>query len=419
MKVDHLRTQRDLEQAAGLVADSFASRHADLDRVFRHDFNSDSKLRNGAIRVIRRGGKVVSLIVIYEKTIRIGRSRLKMGGLGFVCSSPKYRGKGLASGCLAKTVTFMKSNGLHLSTLFGIDRFYERAGYVGCLPGYRLKVPVGEVVGASDSLLIQPAAQKDVGEMVGLYEMAAAGCPVSVVRTRETFTELLLRRRLLPSSPKGTVAVNLFREKSGRKALRGYVIWRDGNVWESAVAPGDRVAANGMLAWLRDRRKEALEKEIVLPHGACHPLTQHAMGLTHSMERSFSWTGGGMGRVIDVPRFLDVLQPELEARVNSAGMDGQCHLHFTVRDGHPAGMVAHRPEIVRHTLRMGGGHQFMLAHRPHYWLWVECSAQTLLQLALGSLPQASLPDLKVEGERNLMPVIFPESAPEMFVLDHF
>lgn len=419
MTVDYLRTQRDLDQAAALVADSFASRHADLDRVFRHDFNSDSGVKRGHIRVLRLGGQVVSLIVIYEKTVRIGRSRMRMGGLGFVCSNSKYRGKGLASKCLSRTVSYMKSNGFHLSTLFGIDRFYTRAGYVGCLPDYRLKVSVGEVGDAVDSLLIQSAALKDIGEMVGLYEAAAAGCPVSVVRTRETLKESLMRRRLLHPSPKGQPGVQLFREKAGRRALRGYVVWRDGNLWESAVAPGDQVAANCVLAWLRDRRKEALEKEIVLPHGTRHPLAQHAMRLSHSLERSFSWTGGGMGRVIDIPLFLDALQPELEARLNSAGMDGQCHIHFTVSDGHPVGAVAARPEVVRHTLRLGGGHQFMLAHRPHYWLRVECSAQTLLQLGLGALPLATLPDLKVEGEGNLLPVIFPESAPEIFMLDHF
>jgi hypothetical protein len=313
----------------------------------------------------------------------------------------------------------MKSNKFSLSTLFGIDRFYGRAGYVGCLPGYHVKVPVGEVCGVADSLLIRPAGLKDINEMVGLYEASAAGCPVSVVRTRQTLKESLLRRRLLHPSPPGQAAVHLFREKSGRRTLRGYVVWRDGNVWESAVAPGDQLAANSVLAWLRDRRKDALEKEIVLPHGPRHPLSQQAMRLNHTLERSFSWTGGGMGRVVDIPAFLDALQPELEARVNSAGMDGQCHVHLTVRDGHPEGVAAPRPEIVQHTLRLGAGHQFMLAHRPHYWLRVECSAQTLLQLALGCLPLATLTDLKVDGERSLLPVLFPESAPEIFPLDHF
>jgi predicted N-acetyltransferase YhbS len=419
MRLDHLRTRQDLEQAAGLVADSFASRHADLQRVFRHDFNIDSGVRPEHIRVVRSGGKVVSLIVIYEKPIRIGRAKMKMGGLGFVCSNPRYRGKGLASKCLSDAVTYMKKNGFHLSTLFGIDRFYGRAGYVGCLPNYRMKVPVGVLEKATDSLVIQSVRLQDFDEMLRLYHAASVGCPVSVLRTRQSLKESLLRRRMLHPSSKGQASVQLFRERSGRRAVRGYVVWRDGNLWEAAVAPGDEVAASCILAWLRDRRKEALEKEVVLPHGPQHPLTQYALRFNHSFERSFSWTGGGMGRVIDISGFLEALQPELEARVNSAGMDGQCHVHLAVSDAHPGGVAVRKSVVVRHTLRLGGGHQFMLAHRPHYWLRVECSAQSLLQLALGCLPLATLPCLKVEGERNLLPVLFPESAPEIFTLDHF
>ena len=255
--------------------------------------------------------------------------------------------------------------------------------------------------------------------MVELYSVAAANAPVSVIRTAKTLKASLLRRRILEPAPQGPSALQVFREKSGRRRLRGYLVWREGNLWEAALAPGDETAARSLLGWMRERRKESLEKEVVLPHGPAHPLTQQAMRLNHTLERSFSWTGGGMGRVIDIPLFLDALRPELEARVNRAGMDGQCHLHFAIVDRYPKGAAAARPEIVRHTLRLGGGHQFLLAHRPHYGLRIGCSAQTLLQLALGSLPLAALGDLSVEGERNLLPVLFPESAPEIFVLDHF
>jgi predicted N-acetyltransferase YhbS len=418
-KVGCVRNRRDLEQAARLAADSFVNHHPALTRQFAEHVCRTPGVGMEHVRAIRQGGRIVALLVIYEKTVRVGRARMKMGGLGFVCSSEAVRGKGTATACLADAVEYMRANGFHFSILFGIDRFYRRVGYVGCLPGHEIRVRVGELKDLRSKLVTRPFVLRDGRAVVRLYEQAAKDCACSTIRTEKTLRAALHRRQLFPRRSKRGNGMIVFHPPRKRQDVRAYVIWRDGELHEAGVAPGDDVALSAVLAWLRDKRREALEKEIVIPHGPDHPLVQFAMRFNHEAERGFSWTGGGMGRIIDVKAFLQALTPELEARLNRAGVDGQCHLHLTVRTAPDKTGRKRAPEATRHTIVLATGNQFMLANRPQYWLKVECSQQTLLQLVLGSLPHGALSDLSLEGERNLMPVLFPTGAPEMFRLDHF
>lgn len=419
VKGDCVRNRRDLEAAAVLAADSFMERHPLLKRHFAQHVRRMPGVGLEHVRVVRHGGRIVALLVIYEKPVRLGRARMRMGGLGFVCSAEALRGKGLATACLSEAVRHMQSNGFHYSLLFGIDRFYTRVGYVGCLPWYGLRVPVNELSGVRSTLNARPFQASDGRAVIQLYDRSARDCVSSAERTEASLREGLRRWQLFPRRPESEDGLIVFHRKRERQEVRAYLIWRNGGVAEAGVTPGDEAASASVVAWVREKRRAAMEKEIVLPHGPGHPLTRFAMRFRHTSERSLSWTGGGMGRIIDANAFLDALKPELEARLNRAGMDGQCHLHLIVRAPDDKGRRTRAPGVTRHTLRLAAGHQFMLANRPQYWLKVECSAQALLQLSLGTLPHDALPGLCLEGERNLMPVLFPQMAPELFALDHF
>jgi len=413
-----VRNRRELAQAARLAADSFAERHAGVERSFAAHVGRLPGVGLEHVRVVRQRGKIVALVALYEKTVRIGRARLKMGGLGYVCAAPLVRGQGLATKCLGQAIRYLEANGYHWSMLFGIERFYRRAGYVGCIPSYRLYLPVRELSGLRTSLVARPYEARDERAMLELHEQSAQSCVCTAVRTVKTVREELRRRSLFPRLPDREDGVVVFHPKRKRQEVRAYLLWRSAEIQEAGIRPGDEVAAKAVLAWGRDRKRDALEKELQLRHGPDHPLTQYAMRYNHKLERAFSWTGNGMGRILNVTAFLEALSPELEARLNRAGMDGQCHLHLTVHTD-PDEAVKRPRQVTQHTLVLGAGHQFMLKNRPHYWLRIVCSAQTLLQLVLGVLPQATLQGMEVEGEANLIPVLFPRMDPEMFALDHF
>ncbi len=76
------------------------------------------------------GEKMTAGEFIGDYTMRLRRSMVKMGGIGFVCSLPNYRGKGTIRAMLTRTIEIMKEKGCPISVLypFNID-FYRKYGW--------------------------------------------------------------------------------------------------------------------------------------------------------------------------------------------------------------------------------------------------------------------------------------------------
>jgi len=76
-------------------------------------------------------GQVASVVVIFERPMRIGSSVVRMGGLGSVGTHPDHRKKGYSSQVLLDTADYLESAGFDLSLLFtGLNRHYAKAGWV-------------------------------------------------------------------------------------------------------------------------------------------------------------------------------------------------------------------------------------------------------------------------------------------------
>lgn len=96
-------------------------------------------------RVALLKGQLVGGLRMTSHTIRIGEARLRMGGLGWVTTSPEHREKGLARALVDDILYYMKEHGYHVSMLFGIPNFYHKFGYTTALAEYNVKVQVGEL----------------------------------------------------------------------------------------------------------------------------------------------------------------------------------------------------------------------------------------------------------------------------------
>jgi len=357
-------------------------------------------------RFARFGGRIVSRLRIVESTLRIGRARVRMGGIGDVQTDPAHRGRGCASACIRDSIEFMRREGFDLSILFGIHGFYHRFGYVGCLPEYEMRLKVRDLGALKNPFRVEapegPPPGRLLGEVLPLHEAAAEGTPGTVVRD-----SMRIKRDLVA-----------FREKRGRKRVRAYVVWRKrGALVEAGLAPGDDAAAGAVLAWLRDRCIERLEQVLELEDiPPAHPLARFARRFNHEEERSLAWNGDGMGRLIDTGAFLDKIAPELEARLASAGIDDECHLHFALA---PEGGGGKRGKPVERSIILGAGHHFAMSRRGVLSAKVTCSEGALLQMALGTLDSESIPGVKVSGDRALVRAAFPEAAPSIWPRDHF
>lgn len=91
----------------------------------------DSSYRLSQTRVVVVNDIVVSTLRVWERRIRIGTSLATMGGIGGVCTHPKYRGAGYASALMRHTIGYLKSRGYDLGVLFTIipEEYYHRFGW--------------------------------------------------------------------------------------------------------------------------------------------------------------------------------------------------------------------------------------------------------------------------------------------------
>lgn len=407
MRTDHPRTARQAGEVAQVVARCFAGGYDGVRRTFALDYQHGPGARPEYWRVVRRKGQVVAHAGIYEKPVRIGCASVRMGGIGFVCCLPEHRRRGLAARCLEDSLAVMRKAGIQLSLLFGRDRYYTRFGYVGCLPAYTLKLPVTEreVEALENPFAVRPAVPRDVPELAALYNAAAAATPVSVIRTPQHLGFSCRRWKLLDAK---NPALFVFRAKKGSRAARAYAVWKDNSLWEAAMDPGDEAACKAVLAWLREKRRAAVEKEIVIAMLCpAHPLYAYALRLNHQTEGGLRWTGGGMGRIVDTKAFLKAVQPELSARVAAAGLDaGELRLFV---DGHCHDLLLARPGY-QPPLEAAGATRFAR-------VW--CSQQALLQMVLGALPFEHIPGVRVAGDAALVRAAFPPGTPCVYRLDGF
>jgi hypothetical protein len=103
------------------------------------------------------------------------------------------------------------------------------------------------------------------------------------------------------------------------------------------------------------------------------------------------------------------MKPEFESRLTRMGLECEGHALFTIDGG-------------QHSLLLNRAHHLALSplmDRATLSTRVTCKQQTLLQLALGTQPWDVYPELKVDGERALMRVLFPEASPHLYPLDAF
>jgi len=358
------------------------------------------------MRIIKRGGAIAAHVGIHGKTVRIGRAQFEMGGIGAVAVREGFRKKGLATVCLEDALQVMRDKGMQLSFLFGISNFYTKVGFIGCYPNHALKLDVRFFEHFKNRFAVGNYKSSDLNGMLKLYEAASEKTPGAVVRDRKGFAFSIEDRELAAKKPKDEGRLQVFREKGKGGKVRAYVVY-DGRLAEAMVAPGDEAACESVLAWLRQKRVEALEKELHIERLApAHPLWRYALRLPHRIERRFNWTGDGMGQILDVDEFLRRMQPEFERRVDGAGIVAECHLHLNV-DGKDHSMVLCRSHLITNA-----GANVMAAS-------VICSRQALLQMCLGTFGIEELPEVAHSGTKSLVRALFPPAGPTMYTLDRF
>lgn len=97
---------------------------------FRPFYENDPWMRDEFVRVIKRDGRFVCGVTVFDRTVWVAGRRLRMGGIGNVATASEERGKGLAGAVLEDCKELMRREGFDVSLLFaGPVPLYERHGW--------------------------------------------------------------------------------------------------------------------------------------------------------------------------------------------------------------------------------------------------------------------------------------------------
>lgn len=88
-------------------------------------------------RVGTLDGGLATLWGVWDHTIRVGRARLRVAGIGCVACRADLRGRGLLSKTARPSLDACQAAGYPLSMLFGIPDFYHRFDYVRAFDNVR------------------------------------------------------------------------------------------------------------------------------------------------------------------------------------------------------------------------------------------------------------------------------------------
>jgi predicted N-acetyltransferase YhbS len=98
---------------------------------FARYLDEDPLLGNEDTLLAVEGGRIVSALQVFTRTIRLRGQPVALGGIGSVATHPEHEGRGLASELLRRAIRTMGARGMAISLLFTArPAFYRRLGWV-------------------------------------------------------------------------------------------------------------------------------------------------------------------------------------------------------------------------------------------------------------------------------------------------
>ncbi len=113
--------------------------------------------------------RIVSHFGVWDFNMRIGRARVRVGGVGSVATHGNYRKRGLVSRIARDSLQAMRQCGYDLTLLFGIPDFYDRFGYVRAWPTVTFIVSLDELPGWRPPARTRRMRAGDLADIAKLY----------------------------------------------------------------------------------------------------------------------------------------------------------------------------------------------------------------------------------------------------------
>ena len=378
-------------------------------RACREGYFEGSTYDPAVSRVAMDGDAIVAHVGIWQYRMRVGRARLRTGGVGAVMTHGDYRKRGIAARVFRAVVEAMKQGDYDFSVLFGIRDFYHRFGFVPAFPTVSHTVEVARLVHPPLKLRLRRVGYEQAvcgrGAIMRIYNREFALRTGSAERPIYT---LIGGLSALPDQPEAFELT----DASGR--ARGYVVVRAAGEELKILEVGglgppcgvDQIVA--ALARLSGRR--GCKRLVVEEMSHAHPLCVALRGGDCQVQMRHTRSGSAMARAISLRRCLDAMADELSERLApspAAGFAGRLRI---AGDGETVDLL-----IARGRVRVEGP----AGRTPHRI----AAGPVAARLILGSDSPAALTiqsGVRYSGEAlALAEALFPGQWPTLSQIDHF
>ncbi|MCA1594836.1 MAG: GNAT family N-acetyltransferase [Chloroflexi bacterium] len=382
-------------------------------------------------------GATVSELWIIPFTIRIGCAQVCMDGIGGVSTEEPHRNRGYARQMLEEAVRRMRADDAALSMLYGISDFYPRFGYATVGPNHLIVVTELEMIaGLPEGWQARPFEASDLAGVQALHAASQSEAVGAAERAPGTSVWQKLVARAGTDDP---AECRVLVDATGK--LRAYA-WRGKGIWcvddaqqfapqslaLAEVAADSPQAADAVLQlcleWAADvaREEERVIKRLILslpPEGF---IAAAAMRRDADFVQQYVRCGQSMARVLNVPRLLRALKPELERRLAAAVGPFQGRLRIITDIGEGTLKILNGTVGIEMSSQSTG-----LDDRPGSgWepiLRLEIPQYDLARLALGAYPAGDIlarqPTVPDDRTRRLVETLFPLRHPHMGLLDRY
>jgi len=384
--------QADREEMFDIISKTF-SRHGYfnfLDRC-RNSYIEGSHYDWDASTVGRLDGKIVTHCGVWGYDMRVGRSLVRVAGVGAVSTHGEYQKRGLMSRTFAHALSQMREAGYDMTMLFGIKDYYHRFGYVRAYPLTTYIVDVGELPTDKPAPQCRKIKRPPLEEMARVYNRQNAGLTASAMRP--TYRKAVFL---------GDHECHIWCNAKGK--LAGWVLTHKNTCVDHAGQAEQVLRVMGALA----RKQAWMEVQFRdLHHDTA--LCRLLQAGTCRAETHYARSGGAMIRTLDLRSALEKVSPELARRMAASHLN-RWRGTLAVRDA--------RQQVV---LKIGGG-KVGVIDGPAGKNTAR-GGEEVAQLIIGTdEPQAlcAAGGIKTTGEAaGLLEVLFPEQHPCLAGADRF
>lgn len=277
-------------------------------------------------RIAMSRDEVIGALRISTDTIRIGETRLKLGGLGWVSVAPGQDRKRIQTALIENALRYLRKHGYHVSIVFETNRDWKPHGFVEAIMDYSLDIDLLKTPVPTDwSRSARTVKPGDIGLLQRMQSLNASETASSLLRERAHFSNRwdLFKNAVVLADTRGkTEAYLLPRIGTGKLHV------------EEAEATS-RNAFRDVVAYSMGMARERLMTRVVFHAPPNHPLRRTVTGMVSSESVEQHSSIAGLLKIVDLDETMESMIPEWESLINRSllrEMDSEVTL---LMDGKP------------------------------------------------------------------------------------